>query len=145
MSDALSWPAGYSFNDRRLLTRGACAGNLAVDYSPGAGNEFLVEGGEVINQDTVARVVRIDRLNTSGTRIHSILREDSLGAGLDLTWPNPTASDAEKDYRPWGNPVIAGTQKIRVQVTSVAATEDAVFGIALRCLHNDPTITEVNA
>lgn len=132
----------HDFTDTRTLTRGGSAGNLSVRYSPGAQNRLALVLARLKNGDTVARTGTATVRNSGGSSIVT-LHTESLNAAAEATVPN--GGTASTTARPAAPLILSGSDYLELVFASVAATEDATFGVMLLCSFSDPTVTEVNA
>lgn len=137
------WPGGRPFDDDRTLTRGGSAGDLAVRYSPGVGNELILIGGQIQNNGTIAINLRARVFNAAGASLFWVSAAVSVSAGA--TYVYPSTDDTTSSILPGTDIIVSGTQYLEARGLSVNAAEALRFAASLRYVGAAPTISVINA
>ncbi len=124
---------------------GQGAGAITWLIIPGAGNEMEVLYGEVINGDTVARIINVDiETDQAGERLARLINTSvSANEWIDFPTTDENASSSVAQAGPrW---IVSGTMRFLVTVIDVAQAQDAALGIVARIRGSLPMVTEGSA
>ena len=136
---------GATFEYQAQITNGAGgSGDITVEITPGAGNEFEFLYGAISNGDTVTRTLFM-QIRDSNDNVITTDTIDDINAGGRLALPGVAASSHSAD-RPAASGthrrIVSGTMDILLTASAIAASQDATFTFTLRIRGPVPTITE---
>ncbi len=141
------WPDGATWVYHSTITGEAGAGAGAITWLivPGVGAEIEVLYGEVVNGDTVGRVINVDiETDQAGERL-ALLINTRVAAGEWIDFPT-TDENASSSVAQAGNRYfVSGDMRFLVTVTDVAQAQDATLGVVARIIGAVPTVTEDGA
>ena len=121
------------------LINGGTSGSIVALIVPGAGNEMELLYGTITNQDTSTRASVVIIESDDGANLGLFLNSDNVGAGGTAMFPNTNATIARL---PGGQRnLISGEMQLRVQLTSVAASQDFRVAVVCRIRGGVPTVT----
>lgn len=137
------WPAagGRAFRDATTATN-VLTGDLAVRYSPGLGNEFVLQAARCANADIAAREIQVN-VKTAAGSIREQVDDENVNANTALTVPHTAANQAS-----WMNAyptVVSDTDFLEIRMVGGSALLAFTVSVILRVLKGDPTITTVSS
>ena len=122
---------------------GSAAASHRYDIEPGEGNEFQMLWGTLFNGDTTARspsslIYSDDTFSFVLTRF---LNTSTIGAGSYRNFPADASYGSDAGQSAASRILMAGKMVLRVQLSSVAISQDSALAFACRLRGDPPTVT----
>ncbi len=114
--------------------------NPVYDIIPGVGNEFQILAIEILNNDTLSRVVEAF-LDDGTNHLVRILKVANLPTADHLVYPQAVAQVAEEAIAAVGlGMLVSGTMRLRFQGTSFAVDQEMGISLILRVRGGIPAV-----
>lgn len=135
------WEGGTLEYHSTIDNGGGGGGTVAVEITPGAGNEFEVIGVRVVNTGVGAESVLIRVSTDSSAEVLMELVSGSTAAASFRQWPHGTVI-ADDNAMAGGRLIVSGEMILRMAVAAADAGQGGEFALIARLRGGMPTITE---
>jgi len=134
---------GATWIYRAQITNGAGgSGTIEFQIVPGVGNEFELLYATLTNGDTSSRTPLVAILEPSG-QVLTDLWGTSISAGSRVGFPVTDEVSDSAVLNAGAHIIVSGDCQLLFRLSSVAASQDFIMGIAGRIRGGLPTVTEV--
>ncbi len=139
-------PPQYYVFEGTIVNGPGGAGNHTYIVTPGEGNLLEFIEGSIFNGDTVDRTLssRVDT-GTSGEVIGGGFVQSTVLPAADHTGLYSTLTGLATSPQALGRPVLGGTARLVITISSVALSQDTAFGFQAWLWGTEPTMTLAGA
>ena len=123
-----------------IVNDGVNTGQHLYVFTPGAGNICILIGGKVLNGDATGRAGNVRLRNVDGDRVRDVLRNQTIGAGKERDFPTSELAGDDNSASVPPDVVVAGTEDLAVEVSSLAINEDTSVSIQMLVSGGPPAV-----
>lgn len=118
-------------------------GNIFITLTPGAGNELELLYGMLSNQDTAGRAGEMELRDADDNLLAHLFEEGAtITNGNEVSIPGIDEITASDNAALPNRIFLAGDMDFLMNLVSVAASENVVFGLCCRIRGGLPTVVE---